>query len=229
MYKNCFKRVLDFTISLIGLIVLSPVFLILIILGTVFMGGNPFFVQPRPGKGEKIFKLIKFRSMSNKKDKEGNLLPDELRLNGYGKFLRKTSLDELPELLNILVGDMSLVGPRPQLVRDMVFMTDTERKRHTVNPGLTGLAQVKGRNAISWEKKLNYDLEYLNNISFLNDFKIIMLTAKGVFSSAFGKDNTLETDITDDYGDYLLNHGIIQQEEYDIKQSLAKELLEKMK
>ena len=167
--------------------------------------------------------------MSNKKDKEGNLLPDELRLNGYGKFLRKTSLDELPELLNILVGDMSLVGPRPQLVRDMVFMTDTERKRHTVNPGLTGLAQVKGRNAISWEKKLNYDLEYLNNISFLNDFKIIMLTAKGVFSSAFGKDNTLETDITDDYGDYLLNHGIIQQEEYDIKQSLAKELLEKMK
>ncbi|MBR7165223.1 MAG: sugar transferase, partial [Clostridia bacterium] len=163
MYRAFFKRFFDFFLSLFALIVLSPILLILIALGAVTMKGNPFFVQPRPGKKgkdgkERIFNLIKLRTMSNAKDKEGNLLPDEVRLNGYGKFLRSTSLDELPELINILVGDMSIIGPRPQLVRDMVFMTQEQRRRHDVRPGLSGLAQVNGRNNITWEQKFEYDL-----------------------------------------------------------------------
>lgn len=227
MYENCFKRIIDFILSIIGLIVLSPLFVILIILGTIFMEGNPFFTQPRPGKNEKIFKLVKFRSMSNKKDRDGRLLPDEKRLNRYGRFLRKSSLDEIPELINILVGDMSLVGPRPQLVRDMVFMDDSVRKRHTVRPGLTGLAQVSGRNAISWDDKFKYDLEYIESITFARDFKIVMATITGAFSSAVGKANEAITDITDDYGDYLLKQGRVRPSEYEMKQNLAKEILER--
>ena len=152
MYAKFFKRVMDFVLSLMALLVLSPILLILIIVGSIAMRGNPFFTQMRPGRigkktgKEKIFKLVKFRTMSNKKDENGNLLPDEQRVIKYGKFLRSTSLDELPELVNILKGDMSIVGPRPQLVRDMVFMTEEQRERHTVRPGLTGLAQVNGRN-----------------------------------------------------------------------------------
>ena len=145
MYAKYFKRMIDFCLSLIGLIVLSPLLLLLMLLGSVFMSGNPFFTQERPGKDEKIFKLIKFRTMDNRRDKDGNLLPDEVRLNKYGRFLRSTSLDELPELINILKGDMAIVGPRPQLVRDMVFMTPEQRRRHSVRQGLTGWAQVNGR------------------------------------------------------------------------------------
>ena len=163
MYAKFFKRIMDFTLSFFALLFLSPILLVLAIIGAIAMKGNPFFTQLRPGKidkktgKEKIFKLVKFRTMSNAKDKEGNLLPDEIRLNKYGRFLRSTSLDELPELWNILIGDMSIVGPRPQLVRDMVFMTAEQRTRHTVRPGLTGLAQVSGRNNISWEDKFKYD------------------------------------------------------------------------
>lgn len=181
MYAKCFKRVLDFTISLLALIALSPVLLALMILGWYFMSGNPFFVQARPGrKGkdgkEQIFNLIKFRTMSNKKDKDGNLLPDDVRLNKYGRFLRSTSLDELPELYNILVGDMSLVGPRPLLVKYLDRYTEEQRHRHDVRPGLTGLAQVNGRNALSWEDKFKLDVEYVNHITFLGDMKILLQT-----------------------------------------------------
>ena len=178
MYASFFKRLFDFFIALICLIVLFPVFLILSVVGTIKMKGNPFFTQDRPGKKERIFKLVKFRTMTNEKDANGNLLPDEQRLIPYGKKLRATSLDELAELFNILIGDMAIVGPRPQLVRDMVFMNETVRKRHNVRPGLTGLAQVMGRNAISWEEKFKWDLEYIRHISFLNDLKIIWLTGK---------------------------------------------------
>lgn len=185
MYAAYFKRPMDFVLSLAALVVLSPVLLILTVLGAVAMGGNPFFVQPRPGKKdkngqEKIFHLIKFRSMNNKRDKDGNLLPDELRLSKYGKVLRSTSLDELPELLNILKGDMSIVGPRPLLVRYLPRYTPEQRRRHDVRPGLTGLAQVSGRNAVSWEDKFRIDVEYVDNITFLGDVRIILKTVKAV-------------------------------------------------
>lgn len=187
MYAKYFKRVIDFILSLIALIVLSPILLILTIVGTVAMGGNPFFTQLRPGMinkktgKEKIFKLIKFRSMSNRRDKVGNFLPDAARLNKYGKFLRSTSLDELPELYNILIGDMSIVGPRPLLVKYLPLYSEEQRHRHDVRPGLTGLAQVNGRNAISWEEKFEYDVSYAKNITFWQDVKIIFLTARKVF------------------------------------------------
>lgn len=225
MYAKYFKRIIDFILSLIALIVLSPVLVVLMILGAVFMRGNPFFTQPRPGKNEKIFKLIKFRTMDNRKDADGNLLPDEVRLNGYGKFLRSTSLDELPELINILVGDMSIVGPRPQLVRDMVFMTPEQRKRHSVRQGLTGWAQVNGRNAISWEDKFKYDLEYVDKVSFLFDLKIIFLTVVSVFK----RDGITMDDMATamDLGDYLLNNNGVKKDEYDSKQLEAKRLLVK--
>lgn len=187
MYAKYFKRVLDFTLSLIALIVLSPLLLILTVVGAIAMGGNPFFTQLRPGRidkktgKEKIFKLVKFRTMSNKKDENGNLLPDEVRLNKYGRALRSTSLDELPELWNILKGDMSIVGPRPLLVQYLTRYTETQRRRHTVRPGLTGLAQVNGRNALSWEDKFSYDITYVDGLSFINDTKIIIATVRSVF------------------------------------------------
>jgi len=222
MYQKYFKRLIDITCSLLALIVLSPIMIILIIAGAVAMKGNPFFVQLRPGKidkktgKEKIFKLIKFRTMSNAKDKDGKLLPDEKRLNAYGRFLRSTSLDELGELLNILIGDMSIVGPRPQLVRDLVFMNDEQRKRHNVSPGLTGLAQINGRNNITWEQKFEYDLEYINKgITFIGDITIILLTVGKVLK----RDDTVregtESDI--DFGDWLLLNGKIEKEEYNVK------------
>ena len=182
MYKNCIKRILDFFISLIGLIVLSPLFIILIILGFIFMSGNPFFVQERPGKNEKIFKLIKFRSMSNKKDKSGNLLPDEVRLNRYGRLLRKSSLDEIPELINILKGDMALVGPRPLLVRYLDRYSEEQRHRHDVRPGLTGYAQAHGRNALTWEERFKMDVWYTQHVTFATDMKILIDTVKAVAS-----------------------------------------------
>ena len=186
MYAKFFKRFLDFTLSLVALTVLFPILLVLTVIGAIAMKGNPFFVQPRPGKkgkdgNEKIFKMLKFRTMSNAKDKDGNLLPDEKRLNKYGKFLRSTSLDELPELINILKGDMSIVGPRPLLVRYIPRYTEEQRRRHDVRPGLTGYAQVNGRNAISWEERFAYDVKYVDNITFIGDVKIILGTVKAVF------------------------------------------------
>lgn len=225
MYQKFFKRIIDFLLSLIALVILSPLMLVLIIIGAVQMRGNPFFTQPRPGKNEKIFKLIKFRSMTNKKDADGKLLPDDKRLTRYGRFLRATSMDELPELINILKGDMSIVGPRPQLVRDMVFMTPKQRVRHSVMPGLTGWAQVNGRNNISWEKKFEYDIEYIENgITFLNDAKIVFKTVIKVFERA---DTVREGTASDlDFGDYLLQKGEVTNEEYELRQKEAKDLLE---
>lgn len=180
MYAKCFKRVLDFVLSLLAIIVLSPILLILILLGFVFMKGNPFFTQERPGKKEKIFKLIKFRTMDNRKDKNGNLLPDDVRLNKYGRFLRASSLDELPELINILKGDMAIIGPRPLLVRYLPRYNKRQRHRHDVRPGLTGYAQAHGRNAISWEDKFEMDVWYTRNITFMGDVQIIIDTIKTV-------------------------------------------------
>lgn len=222
MYQKYFKRLMDITCSLLALIVLSPIMIGLIVVGAIAMKGNPFFVQERPGKidvktgKEKIFKLIKFRTMSNAKDKNGNLLSDDKRLNKYGRFLRSTSLDELGELINILIGDMSIVGPRPQLVKDLVFMNEEQRKRHIATPGLTGLAQINGRNNITWEQKFEYDLEYINKgITFIGDITIILLTVGKVLK----RDDTVregtESDI--DFGDWLLLNGKIEKEEYDVK------------
>lgn len=180
MYAKCLKRVMDFLLSLMALSVLSPVLLILTVVGAVKMKGNPFFTQLRPGKNEKIFRLIKFRTMTCEKDADGNLLPDEKRLTKYGEFLRATSLDELPELLNILVGDMSIVGPRPLLVRYLPLYNASQRRRHEVRPGLTGYAQVHGRNAISWEERFRLDVEYVDKVRFVEDVKIIFLTVKAV-------------------------------------------------
>lgn len=197
MYAKCFKRVIDFSLSLFALLLLSPILLILTIIGAIAMGGNPFFTQLRPGKidkktaKEKIFKLVKFRSMSNKKDKNGELLPDEVRLNKYGRLLRSTSLDELPELWNILKGDMSIVGPRPLLVRYLPYYTETERCRQNVRPGLTGLAQVNGRSFISWEEIFAYDVEYVNNITFTGDLKIFFRTILKVFRRESIADSTV--------------------------------------
>jgi len=181
MYEKYIKRLLDIILSLIAIIITFPIFLIVGVLVLIFLGKPAIFRQERPGKDEKIFTLYKFRTMSNKKDKDGNLLPDELRLTKFGKFLRKTSLDEFPEFINILKGDMSFVGPRPLLVEYLDYYTEEERKRHNVRPGLTGLAQVNGRNLLSWEEKFKMDIEYINNVTFINDIKIILKTIKVVF------------------------------------------------
>ena len=229
MYAKFFKRLFDFVLSLLAIAILSPVLLILTVVGAIAMKGNPFFTQLRPGRinkktgEEKIFKLIKFRTMSNAKDKDGSLLPDDIRLNKYGKMLRSTSLDELPELFNILVGHMSIVGPRPQLVRDMVFMTEEQRRRHTVRPGLTGLAQVNGRNNISWDEKFEWDLKYMERITLFRDIGIIFKTALKVVNRADTVREGTESDM--DFGDWLMAEGRIAQEEYDEKQAEAKELL----
>ena len=180
MYAKVIKRVLDFIISLCGIIVLSPLFLILIIVGAIKMKGNPFFTQDRPGYKEKIFKLVKFRTMTNEKDENGNLLPAEKRLIPYGKFLRSTSLDEIPELFNILKGDMAIIGPRPLLVRYLDRYSEEQHHRHDVRPGLTGYAQAHGRNALSWEDRFEMDLWYVKNISFVTDIRIIIDTVKAV-------------------------------------------------
>ena len=177
MYQKYIKRLLDIVISLIALIVLSPIMLIVAILVRIKLGSPVIFKQERPGKDEKIFKLYKFRSMSDKKDENGNLLPDKERLTKFGKILRATSLDELPELVNILKGEMSLIGPRPLAVCYLPYYNENEKKRHTVRPGLTGLAQINGRNALNWEERFNYDIQYVENITFLNDMKILFKTA----------------------------------------------------
>ena len=181
MYAKYFKRIIDFSFSLFGLILLSPLMVVLTVTGAIVMKGNPFFIQKRPGKkdkngNEKIFSLIKFRTMTCEKDKDGNLLPDELRLNKYGRFLRATSLDELPELVCIMWGYMSLIGPRPLLPKYLDRFTEEQRHRHDVRPGLTGLAQINGRNALCWEDRFKLDLEYVVNVTFLGDLKIFFQT-----------------------------------------------------
>lgn len=180
MYKNFFKRLIDFTLSLIGLIILSPLFIIVTIALAIANGGKPFFFQPRPGRNEKVFKVIKFKSMNDRKDVNGNLLPDAERMTKAGSFVRKTSLDEIPQLINVLKGDMSLIGPRPLLVQYLPYYTEIEKLRHTVRPGITGLAQVNGRNNLSWDKRLEMDVEYVENISFIDDMKIIIKTFEKV-------------------------------------------------
>ncbi|MFR5633808.1 MAG: sugar transferase [Monoglobales bacterium] len=226
IYEKYVKRVIDIVCALAAIIVFSWLYLIVAILVKIKLGSPVLFKQPRPGKNEKVFNMYKFRTMTDEKDENGNLLPDEIRLTKFGKWLRSTSLDELPEAFNILNGSMSVIGPRPQLVRDMVFMTPEQRKRHTVKPGLSGLAQVNGRNAIGWEKKLNYDLEYIKKISFLGDLKIIFQTVEKAFLKQEG---ITEVDMAtaEDLGDYLLRTGKVTKEEYDKKQVEAKEILNK--
>ena len=172
-YEKYFKRPLDILCGLAAVIVFSWLYIILMILGVIFMGGNPFFTQERPGKDERVFRLIKFRTMDNRKDKNGGLLPDEVRLNKYGRFLRKTSLDELPEAFNIIKGDMSVIGPRPLLVKYLPRYSPQQHRRHEVRPGLSGYAQVHGRNAVSWPEKFKMDGDYVDHITFLGDLKII--------------------------------------------------------
>ena len=195
IYAKCIKRILDFLLSLCGIIVLSPVLLILSVLVRVKLGSPILFKQERPGRDEKIFTLCKFRTMTDKRDEQGELLPDEVRLTKFGKLLRSTSLDELPELFNILKGDMSIIGPRPLLVRYLPWYTESERHRHDVRPGLTGLAQVNGRNALGWEDRFRYDLEYVNHCSFIMDIKIIMMTVGKVLKRSgtlSGAEQTVE-------------------------------------
>ena len=223
IYEKYVKRCLDFSISLFAIIVLSPVILLIALLVRIKLGSPILFCQVRPGKDGKLFRMYKFRSMTSETDENGELLSDEVRLTPFGKKLRSTSMDELPELFNILKGDMSIVGPRPQLVRDMVFMTPEQNRRHEVRQGLTGLAQVKGRNAITWEEKLAYDIEYVDNIAFLKDIKIIFETVKSVFTKEGISAEGMET--AEDFGDYLLRIGSIDKRTYQRKQQAANELL----
>lgn len=227
IYERYIKRLLDIICALAALIVFGWLYIIVAVLVRVKLGSPVLFTQPRPGKDEKIFKLYKFRTMTDARDENGKLLPDDVRLTKFGKALRSTSLDELPEAFNILKGDMSVIGPRPQLVRDMVFMTPEQRLRHIVRPGLSGLAQTRGRNALSWDGKLETDLEYIQHVTFLGDLKIIFDTVKQVFFRQKGLENSDvdEVEITDDFGDYLLKAGRVSMEEYAEKQAEAKELL----
>lgn len=226
IYEKYIKRVLDIICSLLAITVFSWLYVIIAIVVRIKMGSPVLFKQPRPGivrnGKETIFDMYKFRSMTDKRDEIGDLLPDEARLSKFGKMLRATSLDELPEAFNILKGDMSVIGPRPQLVRDMVFMSDEQRMRHTAKPGLSGLAQVMGRNAISWEDKINWDLKYIENVSFISDVKIVFKTVKKVFMR---EEKAEETDVTLDYGDALLNAQKVSQEKYDALQAYARNLI----
>ena len=232
-YELYIKRLMDIVCSLAAIIVFSWLYVIVAILVRVKLGSPVLFKQPRPGKidpktgREKIFYMYKFRSMSDERDENGNFLPDDVRLGKFGKALRATSMDELPEAFNILKGDMSVIGPRPQLVRDMTFMTTEQKMRHCVRPGLSGLAQTRGRNALSWDGKLATDLEYIENVTFLGDLKIIVDTVRQVFFKEKGIEGSDidEVDITDDFGDYLLKAGRVSKEEYDQKMNEAKELL----
>lgn len=220
MYQRFFKRFFDIVLSLCALILLSPVLLVLAVLVRKNLGSPVIFHQDRPGRNERIFRMCKFRSMTDARDAEGRPLPDEDRLTEFGRKLRATSLDELPELWNILKGDMSIVGPRPQLVRDMVFMTPDQRRRHTVRPGLTGWAQVNGRNILLWEDRLRYDLEYIDRIGFLEDVKIIFLTVACLFRHDDVATEGMAT--SEDLGDYLLRIGEIDEETYEAGQDEAK-------
>lgn len=225
-YEKYIKRFLDAFCSSLFLLCFSWLYGIIALLVRIKLGSPVIFKQPRPGKikngKETIFDMYKFRTMTDERDSNGNLLPDEQRLTPFGKKLRSTSLDELPELINVIKGDMSLIGPRPQLVRDMVFMTKKQRLRHISKPGLSGLAQVSGRNGISWEDKLNCDLQYVKNVNLFDDVKLIVLTVKKVFGR---NESSAEIDITDDYGDALLKEGKIDKAEYDRLQNLARRII----
>ncbi len=205
IYAKFFKRLLDFILSLCAIVVLSPLLLILTVIGSIKMKGNPFFTQERPGWHEKVFRLIKFRTMTNEKDASGNLLPDEVRLNGYGEFLRSTSLDELPELFNILIGQMSIIGPRPLLVRYLPWYTEEQSHRHNVRPGLTGYAQAHGRNAVNWDDKFAMDVKYVQNITFLGDCRIIIDTIKAVLKREGISSETSAT--MESFVDYCIAQG----------------------
>ena len=225
IYAKSIKRELDVVLSAAALVVLSPVMAVIALQVHRKLGSPVLFTQLRPGKGERIFRMYKFRTMTEEKDAEGNLLPDEIRLTKFGKFLRDSSLDELPELFNILKGDMSIVGPRPLLVRDMVFMTKEQRRRHKAAQGLTGLAQVNGRNNISWEEKLSYDQKYVSHITFAGDLQIVLRTIGNVL-----KREDINTDgmaTAEDLGDYLLRTGQVDQKTYNRKQRIAGRICEK--
>jgi len=234
-YEKYIKRLLDIICSLLAIIVFGWLYIIIAIIVRVKMGKPILFKQPRPGLidpktgRERIFDMYKFRTMSDARDENGNPLPDEVRLGKFGKALRATSLDELPEVFNILRGEMSVIGPRPQLVRDMTFMSKKQRMRHTAKPGLSGLAQVMGRNAITWEDKLNWDLKYIENITFLGDLKLVWMTFKKVFVRSNITESSNEIDVTLDYGDALLNEGKVTEEEYRHKQEAAIKILERWK
>lgn len=232
LYEKCIKRILDIVCSAGAILVFSPVYLIVALLVKCKLGSPIIFEQERPGLAkdgkETVFKMYKFRTMTDERDQNGDLLPDEKRLTRFGKWLRSTSLDELPEAFNILNGTMSVIGPRPQLVRDMVFMTDTQRMRHTAKPGLSGLAQVHGRNAISWEDKLDWDLKYIKNVSLAGDIKIVLDTVKKVFVKQEGiTQGDMAT--AEDFGDYLLRTGKTSQNIYAQKQTEAKIILNRSK
>lgn len=223
-YEKYGKRLFDIVGSGIALIVLSPVIVFVALLVRLKLGAPVIFRQARPGKDERVFMMYKFRTMTSEVDENGVLLPDEVRLTKFGKLLRSTSLDELPELWNILKGDMSIVGPRPQLVKDMVFMTDEQRKRHQVRAGLTGLAQVNGRNNISWEEKLAYDIDYIENIHFMGDMKLIVQTITKVLKRSDISSEGMET--AEDLGDYLVNTGQLTEDIYRKKLAEANSILE---
>lgn len=230
-YERYVKRLLDILCSFAAIIIFCWLYFVVAIMVRVKLGSPVLFKQSRPGMidpktgCERIFKIYKFRTMTDERDENGELLPDDVRLTKFGRWLRSTSLDELPEALNILKGDMSVIGPRPQLVRDMVFMTEHQRMRHTAKPGLSGLAQVNGRNAITWEDKLEWDLKYIEHITFLGDLKLVLLTVKKAFIKQEGiTDGDMATAM--DYGDWLLSVGKVTREEYDAEQAEAKELLE---
>ena len=228
MYKHFFKRFFDILLSGLALIVFSPIMLITAILVRCKLGGPAVFAQYRPGKNNKIFKLYKFRTMTNERDAEGNLLPDEQRMTKFGNALRKTSLDELPQLWNIFKGDMSIIGPRPKLVKDMVFYNDEQNTRAKVRPGLTGLAQVNGRNNATWEEIFSYDKQYVEHLTLWQDTKIFFKTIGKVFKKA----DIVEQNQTKQnyyFGDYLLETNQISQEEYAEKQQKAIELINEVK
>ena len=227
LYEKYIKCMLDILCSICALILLCWLYGILALAVRIRAGKPVIFTQKRPGKDEKIFSMYKFRTMTDKRDANGRLLPDEARLTRLGGWMRDKSLDELPEMINILKGEMSFVGPRPLLVRDMTFMTEEQRRRHCVRPGLTGLAQTSGRNALPWDQKLSCDLQYIQKVTFANDLKIIWKTMRQVLfhEKALGDTEIDEIAITDDLGDYLLKRGRVTKEEYDRKQAEAVRLL----
>ncbi len=226
LYEIVFKRFFDIVLSFLALIILSPLFLIVSILSLIILKGNPFFSHYRPGKNGKVFKLYKFRSMTNKTDKDGNLLPDKDRITKYGKILRKLSIDELPQLLNILKGDMSIVGPRPRLVKDMIFYDEEVFKAYSVRPGLTGKSQVSGgRSESSWESIFECDLEYAKKITFWGDVKILFQTVGALFKSDSSADGATSSKREYYYADYLLKENKITKEQYDKGILLANEII----
>jgi len=227
LYQLFFKRFFDFTLALVGIIFLSPVFLIVWICSKISIGGKAIFAQYRPGKNGKIFKLYKFRSMTNKTDENGNLLPDAQRITKFGKIIRKLSLDELPQLFNILKGDMSIVGPRPRMTEECVFLDENQQDRFMVRPGITGWAQVNGRNSITLDKVVQFDKEYVEKLSFWFDIKILFKTIGYVFArKGINKEGTVSNEF---HGDYLLRTGQITQEYYDEKILLAKQMIADVK